>query len=73
MQICGGDKMGGDDMSERMEEIISELLDEMEKAQRDSLDLLKNGMNGEQMTYYAMGLLKAVRIIRGMDKKEQQA
>ncbi len=65
--------MGGDDMSERMEEIISELLDEMEKAQRDSLDLLKNGMNGEQMTYYAMGLLKAVRIIRGMDKKEQQA
>ena len=60
-------------MNERMEEIISELLDEMEKAQRDSLDLLKNGMNGEQMTYYAMGLLKAVRIIRGMDKKEQQA
>jgi len=65
--------MGGDDMSEKMEDIISELLDEMEKAQRDSLDLLKNGMNGEQMTYYAMGLLKAVRIIRGMDKKEQQA
>lgn len=60
-------------MSEQMEDIITELFDEIEKAQKDSQDLIKSGMNGEAMTYYAMGLLKAVRIIRGMDKKEQQA
>lgn len=65
--------MGGDNMSEQMEDIITELFDEIEKAQKDSQDLIKSGMNGEAMTYYAMGLLKAVRIIRGMDKKEQQA
>lgn len=51
-------------MSEKMEDIITELFDEIEKAQKDSQDLVKNGMNGEPMTYYAMGLLKAVRIIR---------
>lgn len=51
-------------MSEKMEDIITELFDEIEKAQKDSQDLIKSGMNGEAMTYYAMGLLKAVRIIR---------
>lgn len=47
-----------------MEDIITELFDEIERAQEDSQDLIRNGMNGEPMTYYAMGLLKAVRIIR---------
>lgn len=56
--------MGGDNMSEKMEDIITELFDEIEKAQKDFQDLIKSGMNGEAMTYYAMGLLKAVRIIR---------
>lgn len=51
-------------MSEEMEDIITELFDEIEKAQEDSQDLIMKGMNGEPMTYYAMGLLKAVRIIR---------
>lgn len=52
-------------MSEKMEDIITELFDEIEKAQKDSQHLIKRGMNGEAMTYYAMGLLKAVKIIRG--------
>ena len=52
-------------MSEKMEDIITELFDEIEKAQKDSQDLIKRGMNGEAMTYYAMGLLKAVKIVRG--------
>lgn len=56
--------MGGDNMSEKMEDIITELFDEIEKAQKDSQNLIKDGLNGEPMTYYAMGLLKAVRIIR---------
>lgn len=51
-------------MSEEMEDIITELFDEIEKAQKDSQNLIKDGLNGEPMTYYAMGLLKAVRIIR---------
>lgn len=50
------------------EEMITELFDEIEKAQKDSQDLIRNGINGEPMTYYAMGLLKAVRIIRGRKK-----
>ena len=37
-------------MSEKMEDIITELFDEIEKAQKDSQDLVKNGMNGEPMT-----------------------
>lgn len=56
--------MGGDNMNEKLEDIITELFDEIEKAQKDSQDLIKSGMNGEAMTYYAMGLLKAVKIIR---------
>jgi hypothetical protein len=51
-------------MNEKLEDIITELFDEIEKAQKDSQDLIKSGMNGEAMTYYAMGLLKAVKIIR---------
>ena len=63
--------MGGDNMNEKLEDIITELFDEIEKAQKDSQDLIKSGMNGEAMTYYAMGLLKAVRIIRGKKSERE--
>ncbi|MBP3753578.1 MAG: hypothetical protein J6I66_01830 [Lachnospiraceae bacterium] len=54
------------------EDVITELFDEIEKAQKDSQDLIRNGINGEPMTYYAMGLLKAVRIVRQEVQKSTQ-
>jgi len=57
------------DEKDLYEDIISELFDEIERAQKESEDYIRHDMKADVTLVYALGLMKAVRIIR--DKRSE--
>lgn len=59
------------DEKELLEDVVEELFDEIERATKDAEDYVRHDMSAEVTQAYALGLMRAVKMIRDKVKKNR--